>query len=91
MNVGDISVPQSFETPSGEKGFRIFKLNKRTEPHTMDLVKDYPLVNEAAEGDARQKVIDEWITERIDHIYVRIISDYAGCQFKYPWVKRPIP
>ena len=91
LAVGDISVPQSFELPSGEKGYRVFKLIKRTEPHVMDLVEDYPLVNEAAENAARQKIVDAWVKERLSNIYVRIIPDYAGCTFKHAWVKPVAP
>lgn len=87
MKVGDISAPQLFEDPSGKKGYRIFKLNTRTEPHVMDLVTDYPLVSEAAEQAAQQEAIDDWLRERLKYIYVRIHPDYVNCLFKYPWGK----
>jgi peptidyl-prolyl cis-trans isomerase SurA len=86
--VGQISEPQSFQEPgSSKKGYRVFRLLKRTEPHTMDLVQDYPLVTRAAEGRVRQKAVEDWITEKLSTTWVRIIPDYAGCPFEHPWVR----
>ena len=85
---GDISAPQSFETPDGKRGYRIFKLNRRTEPHVMDLVEDYPLVSQAAERAAQEKVVDAWVRERLQNIYIRLIPDFANCTFKFPWMAK---
>lgn len=90
LKVGDISAGQAFEAPGGEKGFRIFMLTKRTEPHVMDLVQDYPLVSEAAENETKQRAVDRWVKERIKGTYVRVIPDYVACPFKHPWIASPV-
>lgn len=89
LGVGTLSATQSFDLPSGEKGYRVFLLMKRTEPHTMDLVQDYPLVSEAAANAVRQRAVDGWVREKLNGMYVRVIPDYAGCPFNYPWVPEP--
>ncbi len=89
LSVGSISEAQSFEEAAGDKGYRLLMLTKRTEPHTMDLVQDYPLVAEAAENQTKQKTVDDWVREKLSGIYVRIIPDYAGCPFKHQWIKPP--
>ena len=61
-------------------------LMKRTEPHVMDLVEDYPLVSQAAESEVQQKAVVDWVRDKLNSTYVRIIPDYAGCRFQNPWV-----
>lgn len=91
LTVGSISEAQYFEDPGGSKGYRIFMLMKRTDPHTMDLVRDYPLVSEAAEGRSKQRVVDDWMAEKLEGMYVRIIPDYASCPFDHAWIGRQNP
>lgn len=87
LTVGDMSEPRSFDDAGGKKGYRILRLLKRTEPHRMDLVQDYHLVTQAAEGRVKQRAMDDWINEKLAGTWVRIIPDYAGCAFEHPWVK----
>lgn len=91
LTIGSISEAQSFEEPTGDKGYRIFMLMKRTDPHTMDLVRDYPLVSEAAESRSKDNAMQRWVEEKLEGIYVRVIPDYVGCRFRHAWVKAPQP
>ena len=84
--MGQISEPQLFEDPDGKKGYRIYRLLKHTEPHRMDLVEDYPLVQQAAEGKMRQRSVDTWVKEKLSGTYVNIIPSYQGCKFEHPWM-----
>lgn len=86
LQVGQISEAQTFEDEGGKQGYRIFRLTKRTEPHTMDLVQDYSLVQQAAEGRTKQRAVNDWIKEKLNGTYVHIIPDYAGCPFEHPWL-----
>lgn len=85
LEPGQISQPTAFEDPDGKKGFRVYRLIKRTEPHRMDLVEDYPLVQQAAEAQMRQRTVDEWVREKLKSTYVSIIDAYQGCKFEHDW------
>jgi peptidyl-prolyl cis-trans isomerase SurA len=85
LSVGQISEPQFFEDPDGSQGYRVYRLLKQTEPHRMDLVEDYPLVQSAAETKYRQRSVEDWVRGKLSGTYVKIIPDYAGCPFEYPW------
>jgi peptidyl-prolyl cis-trans isomerase SurA len=87
LKPGELSAAQAFESPSGDKGFRVLMLQKRTEPHVMDLVEDYPLVSQAAETEVRQRSVSDWVAEKLKNTYVRIIPDYAGCRFQNAWMQ----
>ena len=89
LSVGTLSATQAFDLPSGEKGFRVFLLMKRTEPHVMDLVADYPLVSEAATNAVKGRAVERWVRAKLSGVYVRVIPDYATCPFKYPWITKP--
>ena len=52
----------------------------------MDLVQDYPLVQQAAEAKLRQRSVDTWVKEKLLNTYVSIIPAYQGCKFEHPWV-----
>lgn len=88
LGVGTLSIVQAFEQPTGEKGYRVFLLMKRTEPHVMDLVADYPLVSEAAANEVRQRAVDSWVREKLNGVYVRVLPEYEACPFKFPWIGR---
>ncbi|MBK9420350.1 MAG: peptidylprolyl isomerase [Flavobacteriales bacterium] len=91
LAVGQISEPQYFEVPGGDMGYQVYRLLKRTEPHRMDLVTDYPLVQQAAEAKVRQNAIDVWVREKLSGTYVHIVEPYASCTFEHPWVGVPKP
>jgi peptidyl-prolyl cis-trans isomerase SurA len=87
LAVGQISEPQAFENPDGSQGYRVFRLQKHTAPHRMNLAQDYPLVQQATEAKLRQQSVDTWVKERLGSTYVNIIPAYRGCKFEHPWVK----
>jgi peptidyl-prolyl cis-trans isomerase SurA len=86
LATGQISEPMAFEDPDGKKGYRVLRLLKHTEPHRMDLVQDYPLVQQAAEAKLRQRSVDSWVKEKLASTYVNIIPAYHGCAFEHPWL-----
>ncbi len=88
LGVGTLSITQAFEQPSGEKGFRVFLLMKRTEPHVMDLVQDYPLVSEAATNSVKQRAVERWVREKLSGMYVSVAPEFLSCPFKYPWITK---
>lgn len=88
MKPGDISDPSLYVNQMERKqGVRIVRLVKRTPAHRANLRDDYALITRAAEADKRQKIINDWITSKINNAYIRIDEDYQGCNFRNPWIK----
>lgn len=85
LAVGQISEPQYMEMPDGSAGHVAYRLLKRTAPHRMDLRTDYPLVQQAAEGKARQQAVARWVRGKLAGTYVHIVAPYASCAFQNPW------
>ncbi len=87
LQKGEISQAMPFEEADGKKGYRVFRLLDRTAPHRMDLVQDYPLVQQAAEAKMRQRNVDGWVREKLKGTYVQIIKAYQDCKFEHPWLE----
>lgn len=86
LAVGQISQAQSFEDADGTKGYRVYRLLKRTDPHRMNLADDYPLVQQAAEAKLRQRAVAAWVKDKLGSTYVNINPAYNGCKFDDPWL-----
>ena len=93
MKVGDYSSPSLYDNMMDQKqGIRMVKLLDHTKPHIANLKDDYQLIQMAALNEKKQKVIDKWVEDKIQGIFVRIFDQayINGCKFKYPWLKSGI-
>ena len=88
MSEGEISESVLLQDPRKSPGYRILKLNKRTEPHRASLEKDYQKIKTAALADKEQEVLQEWMSEAVERTYIKIEEEYTkGCNFMQPWIK----
>lgn len=88
MKVGDMSEPFVMTNDKGKQVAAIVKVTNRSEGHTANINNDYQIVKQMAEDARRQDLIDEWLQQKIENIYVRIDPDWRGCDYKYKgWVK----
>lgn len=78
MNEGEITKVIEYETPSGEKQFRIVKLLRRSEPHVANLTDDYSKIRTAALESKKGRFIMGWIDSKIPSNYIEIKVDNLG-------------
>jgi len=88
MGVGEISNPVPLKTEENEDAYQIVLLKKKSVPHKANLKEDYFKIQIWAEGNKKQKVIDEWINNKAKNTYVRIIDQYKDCNFQHEWEVR---
>jgi peptidyl-prolyl cis-trans isomerase SurA len=72
LEVGEISEPAPVELLDGQSAYHVVLLQKRTPAHEMTLATDYPLIEEFALQEKRQRVMAEWVRELRDSVYVAI-------------------
>lgn len=72
LEAGEISKPAPVQLLDGRQAYHIVLLQKRTPAHEMTLTQDYPLIEEFALQDKRQRVMEEWIRELRESVYVAI-------------------
>ncbi len=88
LEAGEITQPFFFQNPATQqKGYRIVKLLRRTQPHRANPVDDYAYLQEAATQAMSNQEVERWLRETIGSSYVRIDERYHGCAFKLPWLK----
>ncbi len=86
LEADEISNPLIDEDQSGNKKYKILKINKRFEEHTADFIKDYAKIKELALKDKKLKAIQKWVRTRIDETYISINNDSRGCDFSQNWI-----
>jgi peptidyl-prolyl cis-trans isomerase SurA len=78
LDEGEITKVIEYETPTGEKQFRIVKLLRRSEPHVANLEDDYSKIRNAALEAKKGRYIMEWIDSKIPSNYIEIKMDNLG-------------
>lgn len=87
LEVGEMSEPVLMTDASMKQGYRVLKLNARTQPHRANLREDYQILQEAASGELRQAAMNEWVAKRIKTTYIKIDSRFVDCNGKFNWKK----
>ena len=83
MKVGDISKPFEMINSKGKTVVAVAKLKSRTEGHKATITEDFQVMREMVMNKEREKVINNWISDKIKHTYVRMNDRYKDCQFQY--------
>ena len=85
---GDISLPQIEEERSGLKKYKILKVSNRFDEHIADYSMDYSRIKSLALKEKQLKIIQEWMTEKIESTYVNVNRDSRSCEFSNNWLKK---
>lgn len=78
LEAGEVTKVIEYETPTGEKQFRIVKLLRRSEPHVANLQDDYSKIRNAALEAKKGRFIMDWIDSKIPSNYIEIKVDNLG-------------
>ncbi|RME99947.1 MAG: peptidylprolyl isomerase [Bacteroidetes bacterium] len=87
MEVGEVSAPFSFRSPTGELHYRIVQLQSRTEPHRANLQQDYYKIQQATEQSKQNIYLSEWVEDHVRSTYIMIDELYDSCPNLDKWRK----
>jgi len=87
IEVGDVSQSVKFITPEGKEAYRILFLKTRTDPHRANLKNDYSDIQKWAKEEKNNKVMQEWVEQKIQKTYVKVNDKYRSCQFANKWIR----
>ncbi len=79
MEVGDLSDPLEYTSPTGETEYRIIQLQARTKPHQVSLEQDYSKIQELAKESKKNMYFLQWVNEKLGETYINIDSSYLSC------------
>ena len=89
LEINEISSPQYYEDPSGNIGYRIFKLIDRTSPHMANLNDDYGFIQQYALSQKQMTSMEKWVQKTAKTTYVFIDPAYQSCNNNSKWVNNP--
>lgn len=85
----EISKPIREDDPrGGAPKFKIMKIANRYDEHMADFARDYTKIKELALADKERKLIEKWISEKIEQTYVQINDSRKDCDFTSNWLKK---
>lgn len=84
----EVSLPLIDETRTGQRRFKLIKVTNRFEEHKADYSQDYIKIKNLALKEKQLKVIQDWITERIESTYINVNTANQGCDFANNWLKK---
>ena len=79
MEVGDISAPLEYLTPTGETNYRIVRLNSKDNPHKASLEQDYSKIQRYAKESKKNEYFAAWIEERFKSTFIKVEQGYLSC------------
>lgn len=88
MKVGDVSKAFQMINKQGRTVCAIVKLKNRIEGHRASITEDFQVMKDIVLAKEREKVIHQWVIDKIKHTYVRMKDRYKTGQYEYQgWVK----
>ena len=89
MEVGEISEPFILKDKRNTDIVAIVKLTSRLEGHLANLSDDYQRIKGMYENAMREKMINNWLENKIKNTYVKIEDGWADCTFVHEgWLKK---
>lgn len=91
MKANSISAPLEVTVPSGEKYYRIVRLNSKSSPHKANLSLDYNKIQTATLEQKKNGRLVKWIEERANGTFVDIDPMFRVCPTLDKWMKKAKP
>ena len=89
MKVGEISAPfEMVSRSNGKTVVAIVKLKSRIDGHKATITEDFQVMKDVVLAKEREKVLTDWVVDKIKHTYVKMKDRYKNCNFQYQgWIK----
>lgn len=87
LNEGEISKPFSYVDERQKTAVRILYLINKTQPHRENIKEDYNKIAQRALEEKKANVLEKWFKDRLARYYIRLDSDYEGCENLQDWWK----
>jgi len=80
LKPGEISEIVSYFSFDGKRGMRLIQLKSQSAPHKANLDDDYYRMQAATKQQKQQKLLNEWVQNKVKAAYLRIDGAYDGCE-----------
>lgn len=89
MQPGDVSEAFTMMDPKRNREIvAVVKLTNRIEAHKANLSDDFPTIRNMYEASAQEKILKDWLKNKIKTTYVKIEDGWSDCQFENEgWIR----
>jgi len=87
-NIGEISNSYQSRDERNRIVYKIVRLQNQTDPHRASLKTDYSILQEMALNEKMNKVVKEWVDEKIESSYIYIEDSFRRCGLSNNWMKQ---
>jgi peptidyl-prolyl cis-trans isomerase SurA len=88
LKIGELSDPYQATDKKGKLAYKVIWLKNRTNPHVGNLKDDYNLFKARALQIKENKIVNNWVEDKIKTTYIRIKENYANCSYSIRgWLK----
>lgn len=88
LKVNQVSAPFQMINSKGKTTCAIVKLVSRVEGHRATITEDFQVMKDIVTDKEREKVLHDWVVDKIKNTYVRMNDNYKDCEFEYQgWIK----
>ena len=88
LKEGEYSKPFLSSDNKGIRVIKIIRLDLNVKEHKANMKDDYLTLQRAALEDKNSRLIDEWIKDKVQSVYVKIDDEYKDCKFNVDcWIK----
>ncbi len=88
LKVGEMSVPFRMIDSKGKTAVAMVKLINRVKGHKATISEDFQVMKDVVLKKEQEKVLQNWIENKIKHTYIRMNERYKNCHFQYQgWVR----
>lgn len=89
LKEGEYSKPFLSSDNKGSRVIKIVRLDLDVKEHKANLKDDYLTLQRAALEDKNSRLIDEWVKDKVQSVYVKIDDEYKDCNFNVNcWIKK---
>jgi len=88
LKEGEFSKPFLSSDNKGIRVIKIVRLDLDVKEHKANMKDDYLTLQRAALEDKNSRLIDEWVKDKVQSVYIKIDDDYKDCNFNVKcWIK----
>lgn len=89
LKEGQISDPYESIDEAGQSIVKIMKVEKFIPSHVANLKDDFKLLQDIALQEKQRRYFDQWLTEKIQSMYIKIDPSFGNCVFERKgWFKK---
>ena len=89
LKEGEYSKPFLSSDNKGSRVIKIVRLDLDVKEHKANMKDDYLTLQRAALEDKNSRLIDEWVKDKVQSVYIKIDDEYKDCNFNVNcWIKK---